>query len=272
MAIFVRFVFAILIVGMVVSLAIVLTKNVRSQRNQGERYQNEIGEFKMRLADIEGHVRRADIVVESQRIDANEKALETTLLVRQYASTGTSQENPLPVVRIVIPGDQLQAGGVMLEFDNLFAPDIDEFGILRNKQLLLFGRFCGATETAPAEGPDERFTFFPREQVPELMRLKPNATEPSVFESRLWQYLWTLLPDPPRDAKFPWVSAKSGGGLKATWLNPATITVTVRGAHTYTAYIDGGGNITLSADQPGMSGLLETMLTEGKMIRSKASP
>jgi hypothetical protein len=267
MSSFVRFVFVILIVGMVVNLAIVLAANVQSQRHQTRQYQREIAEFKTHLTGIAGHVRRADIVVESQRIDAYGNTLESTLLVRQYASTGTSQENPLPVVRIVIPGDQLQAGGVVLEFDHLFAPESDEFAMLRNTQLPLFSRFCGATETPAADQPDERFTFFQRDQVPELVRLQPRIIQAGLFESRLWQYLWTLLPDPPRDAKYPWVSARPGSGLRATWLKPATITVTIRDRHTYTAYISADGAVTLDADQPGMTGLLKMMMDEGQMLR-----
>lgn len=269
MAPFVRFVFSIILVGMVVNLAIVLLANVHSQRNQGRQYRGDVVAFKNRIDEIEGHVRRADIIVESQQVDGYDKALETGLLIRQYASTGSSQEEPLPVVSIVIPGDQLQAGGVMLEFDHMFAPDFDDYVPLRNKQLLFFSRF-GGIEDARTMGAirDEPFTFFPRDDVPPLVRINPLAAQPSQFESQLWQYLWTLLPDPPRDAKYPWVSARGGSGLKATWLKPATITV--RRRHTYTAYISSDGTITLGEDQPGITGLFDAIWAEGEKLRAAA--
>jgi hypothetical protein len=267
MAPFVRFIFTIVIVGMVVNLAIVLLANIQSQRNQVVQYHQETAAFKARITEIEGHVRRADIIVEAQQVDGHDKALDSRLLIRQYASTGTSQEEPLPVVSVVIPGDQLQASGVMLEFDHMFALENDDYAPLRNKQFLLFGRFGGVEDQrAKSEASDEPFSFFPRDEVPALVRINPLTIQPSHFESRLWQYLWTLLPDPPRDAKYPWVSAKGGTGLKATWLKPATITVSRR--HTYTAYISADGIITLGEDQPGITGLFDAMWAEGEKLRA----
>jgi len=265
MAAFVRFVFTVMIVGMAVNLAIVLLANAQSQRRQDQQYTRQAGDFRTLVEEIEGHVRRADAVVEAQRVDARNQVVETTLLVRQYHSTGTAQSRPLPVVRIVIPGDQLQAGGLMLEFDRMFALDMDEYAMLRDRQLVFFGRFCGAGEEAPtAPGAvDERFTFMPRDQVPELVRLDPEAPQASYFERKLWEYLWGLAPDMPRNATYPWVSGSAGHGLKATWLEPATIKV--RPTHTYTAYVSPSG-ITLAEDDVGKAGLLDEMMKEGERL------
>ncbi len=104
--------------------------------------------------------------------------------------------------------------------------------------------------------------------MPALVRISPLASQPSQFESRLWQYLWTILPDPPRDVKYPWVWTKGGSGLKATWLKPATITV--RRRHTYTAYISADGAITLGEDQPGITGLFDAMWAEGEKLHAAA--
>jgi hypothetical protein len=266
MASFVRFVFTIVVVGMTVNLAVVLAANIRSGRRQTRQYRRDVVRLKDLIGNIGGHVRRADIVVESQRLDGRDNALESTLLVRQYRATGTSQNDPLPVVRITIPGNQLQASGLMLEFDNLFAADNPDYEILRNTQLVFFGRFCGADEHAPTSpaAADSRFTFLPRYQVPELIRLDPQVGRPSTFETGLWQYLWNALPEPPRDAKFPWVSAKPGLGVKGTWLQPATIAV--RRTHTYTAFVSVDGIITLSSDELGMTDLMDVMEREGKTL------
>jgi hypothetical protein len=271
MASFVRFVFTILLVGMAVNLAVVLLANVQSQRRQARQYEQEAARFKALLADIDGHVRRADVVVESQRVGSDGTPLESTLLIRQYRATGTSQDNPLPVVRITIPGNQLQATGLMLEFDGLFSADVEEYAMLRNTQLVFFGRFCGAGEPAASQpsAADTRFTFMPRDQVPELVRLNPSESQPTPFEIKLWQHLWTLLPEPPAGAKWPWVSPSPSLGLKASWLKPATITVRLR--RTYTAYVSADAMISLSEDEPGIPGLLDAMVEEGKKLRS-ASP
>jgi hypothetical protein len=267
---FVRFIFAILVAGMVVNLLIVLLANVQSQRIQTLQYRQDAAAFKAKVSEIEGHVRRADIIVESQQMDGHDKALESRLLIRQYASTGSSQEDPLPVMSLVIVGDQLQAGAVMLEFDHMFAPENEDYAPLRNRQILFFDRFRGVgDERAMGEAAGVPFTFFPRNEVPALIRIHPLAAQPSLFETQLWQYLWTSLPDPPRDAKHPWNWGKGGSGLKATWLKPATITV--RRRHTYTAYVSADGAVSLDEDQPGISGLFAAMWAEGEKLRAAAS-
>ena len=138
--------------------------------------------------------------------------------------------------------------------------------MLRDTQWVFFGMFCGAAEEAPAApgAADERFTFLPRSQVPELVRLNPEASQASYFEQKLWEYLWGILPEVPRNVKYPWVSADPAHGLKATWLKPAAITV--RPAHTYTAYVSISGTITLEEDVPGKSGLLDEMVKEGAKL------
>jgi hypothetical protein len=269
MSSFIRFVFAILVVGMVVNLTIVLLANVQSQRNQALQYQQDAAAFKAEVSEIEGHVRRADIIVESQQMDGHDNALESRLLIRQYASTGSSQEEPLPVTSLVIAGDQLQAGAVMLEFDHMFAPENQDYAPLRNRQLLFFGRFSSVADNrVKGEAADEPFTLFPRNEVPALVRIHPLAAQPSLFENQLWQYLWAILPDPPRDAKYPWIWGKGGSGVKATWLKPATITV--RRRHTYTAYVSADGAVTLGEDQPGIFGLFDAMWAEGEKLRAAA--
>jgi hypothetical protein len=274
MSSFVRFIFTIVIVGMAVNLAVVLVANVRSERRQKAQYQRDAGLFHEMVEDVAGHVRRADIIVESQRLDARDTALESTLLVRQYRSRGTSQKDPLPVVRITIPGNKLQVTGLLLEFDSLFAGDRPEYEVLRNKQFVLFGTFGGADETAATRpgAAGESYSFVVRDQVPELLRLHPQAPQPSVFESGLWRRLWEVIPVVPRDARPPLAASRPDLGVKATWLEP--VTIYVRRTLTYTAYIstsmrpDGqtSGELTLGQDLPGMSDLMRVMEEEGKRL------
>lgn len=347
MAAFVRFVFTIMIVGIAVNLLVVLAANSRSQHTRAVQYEAQAQQFTKLAGSVDRHVRRADIIVESQRVDARGNALESTLLLRQYRDVGTGQEQPLPVVRIVIPGDRLQAGGLHLKFGSDFAGDGGEYQMLANKDIVLFGLFCGADETAPTNPSvtDERFTFLVRDKVPPLLQLtgensriesaaralrgglslaaeadltrdmlgrlsesdlRANAAalgidpkisqqqmvesvygllhrlsfppQPSYFEMKLWQYLWSQLPEVPTEATLPWdfelfrpedVQHKLPSLLKATWCKPATITV--RRVHTYSAFIDSNG-ISLSEDEPGIVGLLDNMLKEGEMLNLVEEP
>jgi hypothetical protein len=281
MAAFVRFVFTILIVGSAVNLAIVLLANSQSQRNQDRAYRENADRFTKVVGQIDGRLRRADIVVESQRVDARNHVLESTLLIRQYHAAGSGQNEPLPVVRIVIPEDQLKATGLLLDFvperrrqaegmpaesDAAFAR---AYPMLNEAQIMLFDLFCGAKETAPAAGSgvsDARFTYLDRTRVPELVRLDPRAPQASLYEVKLWQGIWNQVLELPRGAALPWVSKK--GNLMATWTKPAVITV--RRDHTYTAYMTAEG-ITLNEDEPGISDLMGIMLEEGRRL-SLAAP
>src|SRR5207253_2166143 len=99
------------------------------------------------FTQAEGQVRRLDMVVESQKVDSRDgrdHVIDSTLLVRQYQST--NQSKPLPVVRIVIPGDKVQVDGLKLVFDSMFSQDDAEFQWLRGKTMLYFSRVCGAGE------------------------------------------------------------------------------------------------------------------------------
>ena len=341
MAAFVRFVFTIMIVGVAVNLAVVLAANSRSQHTRAVQYESQSQQFTKLVGSVDRHVRRADIIVESQRVDARNNVQESTLLLRQYRDVGTGQDHPLPVVRIIISGDMLQAGGLHLKFGSDFVGAGGEYQMLANKDIVLFGLFCGADETAPTNPnmTDERFTFLVRDKVPQLLQLTgvnsridsasreiraalkqgpdtdltrdmlaslsketlqsqaealgidPKSSprqmmdsvyfllhrlsfppQPSYFEMKAWQYLWSLLPDVPKNATLPWtfelyrpadVQHKLLPLFSATWFKPATITV--RRERTYSAFIDSNG-ISLSEDEPGMVGLLDTMLYEGKML------
>ena len=96
--------------------------------------------------------------------------------------------------------------------------------------------------------------------------------QPTYFDMKLWQYLWSLIPETPKDARLPWefrlfppedVEHKLPPLLTATWFKPATITV--RRVHTYSAFIDGSG-VSVNEDAPGIIGLQDTMLKEGEVL------
>ena len=281
---FIRFIFAILIAGIVVNLAIVLLANARSERRQAQAREDEKRAFKEILDNVSGHFRRMDMIVESQHVDAHEldQALQTTLLVRQYGSTGSDQSDPRPVARIVIPGNRVSVDGLVLSFDAFFAEEAPDYRIFCDNKLAYFRRVCGEGETAPEKPPDPRFTWMRPYQVPELTRIHPSDSAPSYFETRLWNYTWDLIEGrmaapASRPATGSATAAAedfastSRGGLTVRRVAP--VTRVVRREHTYSAFINTDGTISLEEDfHPSIPDLFEAMLAEGKKLRQTPEP
>jgi hypothetical protein len=269
---FVRFVFAILLAGMLVNLGIVLLANSASHHRQVRQTEDEKRRLADMLGQVDGHVRRLDLAVESQHVRADDSVTESTVLVRQYRSVGTDQSQPLPVKRLVIPGDRIQVTGLMLEFASAAPAEEQEYSFFRNRTLLYFSLVCGADQHAPDQSqPDERFTFTPSGVPPQLSRLDPLAVRPTYFESRAWEHLWQHIRMPQPGTSLPWsFDVTSAGGddgamkwLKVTWTKPAARTL--RRSHTYTAFISAGGEVTLDEDKlPCIPNLLNIMLEEAQ--------
>jgi hypothetical protein len=215
---FVRFIFTLLIIGIVVNLAVVFAANAQSQRRQSIQDKSDREALEALLAQSNHMSRQLDAVVESQRFDQDNKAIETTLLVRQYHST--DQSVPGAVQRVVIPGDSLAVYGVLLEFSDDFAADVPEFQLMRGKQLAYFTFVCGENEKPAPNQPDERFTFFPQWDPPELTRINIYNQRPSIFEVRLWKYIWSRLPE---DSSLPW-NTDGRHGVRAVAVNLDTAT------------------------------------------------
>ena len=165
---FVRFVFTVIAAGMFVNLLIVLTANAHSSQKQAADMAHEKTSFGEILENVDQRLRRADMVVESQEVDARGVAVKSTLLVRQYAATGSEQSRPFPVQRLTVPGNKVAIDGLVLKFDDSFAPDFPDLQILRGRTLAYFYRVYGEGESAPDKGPDTRFTFISQWQAPVL--------------------------------------------------------------------------------------------------------
>lgn len=259
---FVRFVFTVLVAGMGMNLLIVLTANAHSARKLSADMAREKAAFADLLDNVDMRLRRADIVVESQQVDARGVAIKSTLLVRQYAATGSDQSHPFPVERVEIAGNKVAVDGLVLKFDDSFAPDTPALEILRGKTLAYFFRVYGEGEQAPAKGPDTRFSFLQQWQAPVLTRLDPRDPRPSYYEQKLWPYVWGIVKDPPATGDGGW--QQTHHGIDILWTAPAIHAVTLE--HTYSAYISPmDGTISIEEDSPSnMPGLLDAMLEEGK--------
>src|SRR4051812_29577332 len=102
------------------NLGIVMLANTRSEHRQAEDMAREQKQFAEVIARYNGQLRRGDIAVEWQKIDATQRVLETSLLVRIYTESSTGRE-ALPIVRVTVPGGRVCVDGLQLEFDALFS-------------------------------------------------------------------------------------------------------------------------------------------------------
>ena len=259
---FVRLILVILIAAAGMGIAVVVLANTRSRQIQDKQTREERAQMQKLLGEVSGHLRRADMVVESQEVDARRKAIRTTLLVRQYASLmGSEKSQPLRIARVVIPGDRVSVDGMRLEISERFAEEAEEFRELRGARLYYFGMIRGEQDKGikSPDGKDSRFSFLERFEVPQLTRLRPGEARPSTFERQQWSYLWSLIPEPLEG------SAKTTkNGLTTTWLPPKTITVQLE--RIYSAFVGIDGVSLEEYSTAGQSRLVEEMLEEGKKL------
>lgn len=263
---FVRFIFAVLLAGMLVNLGIVLLANTRTQRRQQVDIEEEKAGLQKLVHSQEGWLRRVDVVVEKQTL-ARGQVVESTLLLRQYASPGSDESEPLHVVRVTIPKDQLTVEGMVLKFSPDFASDSADYQFLCNATIPYFTFVYGRGQTAPDKGPDDRFSFTPRDAVPELTRLHPYDARPSYFEIRLWQYIWDLIPE-RSIAGAPQALAQRGIAV----IRSAPVTQAVQDGHVYSAFINGDGVISIEkTDRQTIPGLQDAMESEARSLLDEST-
>lgn len=251
---FVRFIFFVLVAGIVLNLTIVVLANMNSERQREAELQKERDSFERLLTTVNGRLRRAEIGVEWQTIDASENCLETSLLVRQFYLTENDDHKPMPIMRVKVPGNRIILDGLLLEFDALFARDHQNLQVFRGKRLAYFDHLY-------VEGqPDEkRFGLLDELRVPELTRINPllagdarNAFFPSIHELQIWNRLWEYIQRP---------AVERPPGLLVTPLVSAPREV--RRGEVYWAFI-GPDGITL--ERQTLSGLLSAMRAEADKL------
>ena len=181
---FARFIFAIMIAGIVVSLALVSFSDMRSRSRQVKAMEEERELFHRLLARYNGQWRSGQVAVEWQKVSGTGEILESSILVRRFVFDPDGKQERLPVRRIIIPGDKLCIDGLSLEFGPLFN---EEFKALRGVRLVYFDRVYA--EEQPLA---DRFTFLPRGEVADATQIYSDHI--SHLEERLWQYLWDLIP------------------------------------------------------------------------------
>ena len=182
---FVRFILVLVIVGAAVSLGMVTISNARSRQAQDRLMAKERALVEEVTTQMNGKLRRAQIVVNGQEVDADRNVIRTTLLVRDF----NYQQQPLPTREVIIPGSKVCVDGIRL----IFGPNYPEaYREMRNTNLWLLMRIY-----APDQPEDDRFSFWQGWgtdgfTVPASMRVHP-AGHVSHFERKLWQNVWNLM-------------------------------------------------------------------------------
>jgi hypothetical protein len=249
---FVRFIFLILIGGAALNLAIVMVSNAHTHQRQVEDLADERKQFADLIAIVNNHWRWGEMAVEWQRIDANENVLETSLLVRQFMPVDSGQPIPLPLHRIIIPGDRVCIDGLKLDFDQYFTEDYKE---LRNSTLFYFGRIY-----ADKAAEKDRFSFLIPYGVPQATQVRYSGKnpQPTYFESKLWATIWDVIQSP----------SPAKRGLTATWLDPLCQKVKGGAMYKITVGLEG---IKIEEDDTGLNRTLRNdMLREGEMLDSQS--
>jgi hypothetical protein len=194
MSSFVRFIVLLVIVGVVGSLALVIFSNAQGRRQQVKDIAGEhelLAEHMRRLSE---GLRRGEMAVEWQKVDANDKVLQSSLLIRQYMPMKGDRLKAMPTVRVIIPGSRVCIEGIRLEFGSAYPVEFQE---MRGTKMSFFTNVY-AEETEKKE----RFTFWELYQVPQGMEVHALEFNSHVtnFETKLWQLVWDLVQSPD-DAK-----------------------------------------------------------------------
>jgi hypothetical protein len=176
---FVRLIFTILSLSIIAGLTVVLLANARSAREQNTQVALEAQRFEELLHRLNGHFRRAEFIVDWQKIDTDGAVTDTALLMREFVLTEEG-EAPLHVERIVIPGSEVHMDGLLLDFTPAIPAD---FAAARGVHFPLFDHVF-----AVGQAKSERFTFLPPDAVPRAARV--HADHITHHETMFWNYVW----------------------------------------------------------------------------------
>lgn len=176
---FVRLIFTILSLSIFAGLTVVLLANARSTRQQNMQVAQESKRFSDLLQRLNGHFRRAEFIVDWQKVDTDGNITDTALLLRQFVVTDNG-ESPLHVERAVVPGSEVRVDGLVLDFTSAVPED---FAAARNVRVLLFAHVFAAGQSRA-----DRFTFLPPDTVPLAARV--HADHITHHETMFWNYVW----------------------------------------------------------------------------------
>lgn len=253
-----RLIFLIIGLSVISCLSVVLVANARS----GARQQHALDLEQQRFADmihrLDDHFRRADMVVDWQKVDGDGHVIQTSLLVRQYRVLDSGPA-PLPVEHVAIPGDQVHLDGMILTFSSTFN---DAFAAARGARIALFDHLFG-----DGQPPAEQFAFNLHEGVPPAMRVHDDRV--THGEEQFWDYVWwNFPPDEKKGAPDP---ASRPHDVTFTLLPPATRKV--RRGLLYSAFVSRDGvSIDETDDRRRLSEIVSAAQAEAAAQATQPSP
>lgn len=238
---FLKFIFAVTATAGIMAMAIVTLANAHSQRVQNHLLAAE--RERTRELFQSKPVRRADMVVESQRLSGTGKVVETTLIFRPWLSTTNDKEIELSLQRVKIAGDTVTIDGQIILFNRDYLENVN---FLTNLSIPMFGHLYGEGEKPAPEnllGP-----FFSGASPAE----DPNAV--SVYELRIWSSIRDAMLDPATAEK---------NGIVIQNKTPASRVV--RPGVAYTVWLGNKIGVMIE-EQPDRSQVVKELLSRAEAI------
>ncbi len=187
---FFRFILGVTLAASALTICIVMISNYHTQRERTAELNEERDRAKELFTGPENQLRRADLVVESQRVSGTGRVLETTLLFRPWIKTFSERDVELSIQRVTIPGDTVTIDGDILKFNRNFIENVD---FLAGTSLPMFAHLYG-------EGgkPTEDNLLAPSYSGSSVEMGRVVA---SLYELRIWSAIRDLMRDPVQAEK-----------------------------------------------------------------------
>ena len=198
---------------------------------------------------LTGKRRMAELVVDGQVTNGKRQVLQTTLLWEEFVTGADGRRKPLPIRKIVIPGDTPYVDGYVLKFQTKFVEDGD---LLRGKSLAFFRRIFSSKQS-----PQLGTTLLDSHGVPPC--LDGKSGRPDTFTLDLWQHIQQLMQHPN--------SAKK---LGLDIVQGQAVYRPVKPGRLYVIYLQNDGGLEFT-QQAGESSLIDRLLKEADHTHSQTA-
>jgi hypothetical protein len=198
---------------------------------------------------LTGKRRMAELVVDGQVTNGKRQVRQTTLLWEEFVTGKDGKRTPLPIKKIVIPGDTPYVDGYVLKFRNTFVENGD---LLRGKSLAFFRRIFSSKQS-----PQSGSSLLGSHGVPACLTGKSGR--PDTFTLNLWQHIRQLMEHPAAAAKL---------GLDV--VQGQAVYRPVKPGRLYVIYLQNDGGLEFT-QQAGESSLINRLLKEADRTHSQTS-
>ncbi len=198
---------------------------------------------------LTGKRRMAELVVDGQVTNGKRQVRQTTLLWEEFVTGSDGKRTPLPIKKIVIPGDTPYVDGYVLKFRKKFVENGD---LLRGKSLAFFRRIFSSRQS-----PQLGSSLLGSHGVPECLTGKSGR--PDTFTLNLWQHIRQLMQHPASAAKL---------GLDV--VQGQAVYRPVKPGRLYVIYLQNDGGLEFT-QQAGESSLINRLLKEADRTHSQTN-